>query len=84
MGFKYFISYMTSMQYPNDNIYIKVLHFVKMQYLKEGFNLFYFIHNINALPLEGKCTRLFVELQYPKLGFISSTTSMQYLHEGNI
>jgi len=39
------------MQYPNDNIYIKVLHFVKMQYLKEGLNLVYFIYNINALPL---------------------------------
>jgi hypothetical protein len=46
-GGDYFISYI----YPNNNIYINALHFVEMQYLKEGFNLFYLIYNTNALPL---------------------------------
>jgi hypothetical protein len=32
-GGDYFILYI----YPNNNIYIKALHFVEIQYLKEGF-----------------------------------------------
>jgi hypothetical protein len=70
MGSKYFMSYTTSMQYLNNNINICVLHFVEMQYFKEGFNLFISFTISMHYPYKGNAFALYYFLNSNTLRWV--------------